>query len=62
VGEGLCEAVRVLFEVKASAADIQDKQPLEQNLVQQARRHEWLVLWLDCDREGENISFEVCDL
>jgi DNA topoisomerase-3 len=38
---------------------VQDKALLKRNLEENSRGAQWLVLWLDCDREGENIAFEV---
>eukprot|EP00897_Mesotaenium_endlicherianum_P000232 jgi/Mesen1/10209/ME000077S09546 len=50
-----------LFDAPAVKMESNPKAHVCRHLQQEARGCQYLVLWLDCDREGENICFEVMD-
>ncbi|KAM0870274.1 hypothetical protein ACQ4PT_040115 [Festuca glaucescens] len=56
-----CDPVE-LFHAPVRKAVPQDKQDIKRTLEEEARMCQWLVLWLDCDREGENIAYEVVEI
>ncbi|XP_038711610.1 DNA topoisomerase 3-beta isoform X2 [Tripterygium wilfordii] len=50
-----------LFQAPILKTESNPKAHISRHLSQEARGCEHLVLWLDCDREGENICFEVIE-
>ncbi|CAL0328031.1 unnamed protein product [Lupinus luteus] len=50
-----------LFQAQVIKNESNPKAHICRHLNQEARGCHYLVLWLDCDREGENICFEVLE-
>lgn len=51
-----------LFEAPVIAKVSKDSKTIEDNLSIEARRASMLMIWTDCDREGENIGAEVAKI
>lgn len=48
-----------LFDAPVETRIAADKKSIEQNLLTQARQSDMLMIWTDCDREGEHIGMEI---
>jgi len=48
-----------LFDADILKMDADKKGKMVSHLSKEAKNADYLVLWLDCDREGENICFET---
>ncbi|KAI1297408.1 DNA topoisomerase [Mortierella claussenii] len=51
-----------LFEVDIEKSTSKDLLAVEENLVRESRLADRVVIWTDCDREGENIGAEVANI
>lgn len=51
-----------LFDAQIVKSVKKDGKTTAQNLANEAKRAQKLMIWTDCDREGENIGAEVADV
>ncbi|KAG1812148.1 DNA topoisomerase [Suillus subaureus] len=53
-----CDPI-TLFDAPIHSSVPADSKSIERNLLTEARRADTLMIWTDCDREGENIGSEI---
>ncbi|ETW80507.1 hypothetical protein HETIRDRAFT_46055 [Heterobasidion irregulare TC 32-1] len=51
-----------LFDAPVVSTVAPDKKSIEQNLINEAKKAQQLMIWTDCDREGENIGAEIASI
>jgi DNA topoisomerase-3 len=56
-----CDAFQ-LFDAPIEFTVAKDKKAIEDNLLSQARHADTLMIWTDCDREGEHIGLEIVNV
>ena len=57
---GKCDP-RVLFAARTVRYIADDAKKIAQNLASEARTADMLMIWTDCDREGEHIGYEIAE-
>ncbi len=60
-GWRLCDPFE-LFEATIYSKVAKDKLPISQNIEREARNAQQVMIWTDCDREGENIGAEIVEV
>lgn len=53
---------RSLFDAPVRKAVAENFLPIKKTLEREIRGCQGLIIWTDCDREGENIGFEIIDV
>lgn len=51
-----------LFDAPVETSIDRDRKPIEKNIRDEARRADMLMIWTDCDREGEHIGSEIASV
>lgn len=51
-----------LYEVPLEKVPNENSHKIVENLIQYSRDVDHLVIWTDCDREGEAIGYDIIDL
>ncbi|KAH8273722.1 hypothetical protein KR018_010734 [Drosophila ironensis] len=53
---------RSLFDAPIKKSVGKDYEPIKRTLEREVRGCQGLIIWTDCDREGENIGYEIIDV